>query len=96
MSLKVLIPNNPAEHDPRTRDHIQKVARLLNDLVANDSIGLDSNGDYSTSGGGGNDPERVLTQDTTVKAGRSRFIASPLELGDFTMTIEATAVVVVI
>lgn len=47
MSTKVLIPNNPAEADPRTRDHIYKVALILNDLIRAGKIDLSSGGTYT-------------------------------------------------
>lgn len=47
MSTKVLIPKNPAEADLRTRDHIQKVAILLNDLILREDIVLDTTGRYT-------------------------------------------------
>lgn len=51
MSEKVLIPNNPTEEDLRTRDHIQKVAILLNDLLRNGYLILGSDGTYTVVGG---------------------------------------------
>lgn len=46
------IPRAPAAEDQRVRPHIDKVAKLLNDLLRNGNIALDENGDFKIVGGG--------------------------------------------